>query len=156
MSRGLPNLDAMVRMAAEFPPSEQALPGVSPQWLGRTVRTEDGEEHELDGVVLGGYFDGAEFLALAAGIDPERIVIPKVRGVRDELMRRIHDKIDRATGAVVWLLRPTVADENGYALRHDADRDRWTFFFRAYFYAPGVERTLVECGPIEFVRAPGT
>lgn len=111
----------------------------------------------IDGVVLGGYLDDRDMLSLAAFGPDSGALFDQIRYVHRELLRRVREKIDAATGEVVWFKRPSLAEEDGALLRQDPyGRDRWAFYMRTYFRAPGVEPTLVQTAPIVFVRQAGT
>lgn len=117
---------------------------------GRDVREDDGLfASRLDGVVLGGYVLPWEL----EEEEPLACFQRQVEHVMGEMLRRLREKIDAATGEIVWVRRLSVSDCDGAILRLNS-AGQWTFFFRAYALFPGVEMTLDERAPIPFVRAP--
>lgn len=131
------------------------VPGIDFKWMGAKCRLPDGSEQRIDGLVLGGFITGSELKTAADG--PWDVLGIQARYVAGEFTRRLRAKFDAATGEILWLRRPQVYDMDGSAIHQSSDgSDRWEFIFRAYFFAPGVTPTLVEGGPIPFVRAPGT
>lgn len=149
MSRPIPNFGAMLRLLFADR-AAGALPGRDVDWK------IDGRKRIRDGVVLGGYLTDFEIQSIAGGMPVEEVVWPQFRHVIDEFFDRIDNKLRRASDEVIWLKRPTLADDDGAVVRLDLEHNRWSFYFRAYFHAPGVEPTMIEGGAIEYVRAPGT